>query len=265
MEKTTNPPQKSESGLFKIALISLVLVICVSMVSIAVFLILKPLKIEMEQAEEVKEDEKEVTVSGEGKVSVTPDIAEINITVFTIAETTEASQDENTKKMKKVIEELKGLKINERDIQTSSYDIQPEYEWEDNKRILKGYRTAESILVKIRNIDEAGKILTKAAAAGANDISGIRFYVDDMEKYRKEAMNLAIKNARERAEVLVKSAGGELGEVMNITKSDISTPSPVLYEDVKALGEAAEEAAVPEIQKGQEEIIINVEVVFGIK
>mgnify|MGYP001428616886 FL=1 len=115
-----------------------------------------------------------ITVQGEGEVYAVPDIGLIDIAVLTESKTVESAMSENTKKMNNIIEAFKkDLEIDEKDLKTTSFNINPRYEWQNNtgKRYLVGYEVRQIINVKIRDLSEVGDIIQKATDLGANDIS----------------------------------------------------------------------------------------------
>ena len=174
----------------------------------------------------VRAAERLVTVTGEATVAVVPDAAVIRIGVSSPGHTAREASDANSKQMAAVLAALKGAGVADRDIQTSRLSLQPQYD--PNKpgppRLL-GFRVTNQVTIKIRDIDRMPTILDRAIAAGANEMSGIEFVVSEQSKLLDQARDEAIADARRKAELYVKAAGGKLGPVVAITEEG-STPPP---------------------------------------
>ncbi len=262
-EKTNIKPKKRVFA--TVIIIFLLSVIGAALVTVSAMLILKPFRIELIQPDIVEvEKEKKVSVSGEGKIKITPDIATVTIGAYTIAETTEKSQDENSAKINKIVEALKNQNIKDEDLQTTNYQIGPEYDYSEGRSKVIGYRTDQNINVIIRDLQNVGRVLTKAAEAGANNIQGVGFTVENMEKFKKDALDLAYQNAQERAVALVTASGSELGEVISITESEVNIPGP-FYAAMDKAELSGEAEIIPEIPSGQEEVSVKIDAVYKIK
>lgn len=170
--------------------------------------------------------ERLVTVSGEATVAVAPDSAVIRIGVTSQGKSAREASDANTKKMTAVLAAIKDSGIADRDVQTSRLSLQPQYD--PNKagpaRLL-GFQVTNQVTVRIRDIDKLPTILDHAIGAGANEMSGIEFLVSDQSKLLDQVRDEAIADARRKAELYAKAAGGRLGPVSAITEEG-STPPP---------------------------------------
>lgn len=168
---------------------------------------------------------KELAVVGEGKVDVVPDQAEVSVGIIvsnvrTVDEAQKAINDVNNK----IIDAMKNLGIKKKDIKTSSYSISPNYSFESGKNAISGYNGNATLAIKVQNIALFSKVIEEATKSGANEIYGTRFVVDKPERYREEARNKAIENAKEQANKLAKTLGIKLGKVANIVESTPSEP-----------------------------------------
>lgn len=152
-------------------------------------------------------DIKTVSASGEGVIRATPDIAVISLGVETNNKEMTKAQSENNELMNDIMAELKNQGIQEKDIKTNNYSVYPEYDWDNNTQIFRGYKVVNTVSVKIRKIDNTGKVLDAVAAKGANRVNGIQFTVEETDKLYEEALKLAVKNAEEKAKVMI----GEFG------------------------------------------------------
>lgn len=179
----------------------------------------------------------EFTVVGTGKVDVVPDIAviEAGITVNNLA-----TADEVKKEMalvnNRIIQVAKALGIEKKDIETSNFNIYPEYETSgivrpmmleksatsgtsNSASKISGYSGTASVTIKVRKKELASQVVSNVTGAGATNVSGPRFKVDNPRAYREKARSEAIKNAQEQAKKLSKELGIRLGKVTNMIES----------------------------------------------
>lgn len=222
---------------------------------------------------------REIYVTGEGKALVKPDIAMINFGVTSEAAKSQDAVSQNNEKMNAVIQAIKDLGVEDKDIKTISYNLYPIYGFErvitgsgggvmpmyfpvpENQ--ITGYRLDQQVEVKIRNLDKINEIVDKVTASGANTVSSPQFTVDNMEKVREEARIMAIKQAKEKAMVLVNQAGLKIDRLINISEGGYGYP-------IYGLGGAsvAKEAVVaptPQIEPGQTEVNVTVTLTYRIK
>lgn len=162
----------------------------------------------------------ELAVVGEGKVDVIPDTAYVDVGIqIHNAQSVESVQKTIEETNNKIIESLSKMGIGKSDIKTSNYSIYPNYSYENNSQRLLGYEGNVSVNVKVTDTKNASKVLSEATAAGANQVFGLRFTVENPDKYREEARNKAIENAKSQAGRLASSLGIRLGRVVNIVES----------------------------------------------
>lgn len=179
-------------------------------------------------------DDKLVTVTGEAMVAIAPDMATIRVGVTSQGKSAREASETNGKQMTGVLAALKGAGIADRDVQTSSLSLQPQYD--PNKsgaaRLL-GFQATNQVTVKIRAIDTLPDVLDRAIGAGANEMSGIEFVVSEQSKLLDQARTEAIADARRKAELYAKAAGAKVGAVVAITEEG-SAPPPRLMQAMRA-------------------------------
>jgi uncharacterized protein YggE len=206
-----------------------------------------------------------ITVSGEGKVVVIPDLAKITLGMQVERKTVADAQAENTRIMNAIIEKVKSFEVDKKDIQTSSYNISPVYDYVDGRSVLRGYQVSQNIAVKVRNLDRVGDIIGAAGSLGANQVGGIDFTTDDIEKVKQEARIKAMENAKDKAEALADVTGVDLRRVISFNESFGGGYMPI-YRDFDMKAEAANAGApAPSIEAGSNEIIVNVSVTYEIE
>jgi len=206
---------------------------------------------------------REIMVSGEGKVYIIPDIATVNIGVENEGTDIAAIIKKNTEKMNAIIDDIKGLGIDEKDIKTTNYNLTPQYNWTESEgRIFTGYKITNTILVKIRNFEKIGDVLSKSTERGANSIGNISFTIEDPEKIIQEAREKAIEQAKTKAESIAESSGLKLVKLLNVQEG-YSPYYGTTYE--KATGGGIEAAApAPQIQPGQQEVSTTVTLTYRV-
>jgi uncharacterized protein YggE len=203
---------------------------------------------------------RQITVVGQGDASGTPDTASVQIGVQSEAATSREALTDNNGKMAALIAKLKELGVAEKDIQTSNLSIYPRYD-NDGKAII-GYQVSNMVSIKIRNLADAGSLLDQVVSAGANNLSGIMFMIDDTKALEGQARDAAIADARARAQAMAQAAGGSVGQVLNITENIGSTPVPLMMERAAVAADAA--GSVP-IQSGEQTINASVQITFELR
>ena len=178
--------------------------------------------------------EKLISVTGEGMVAAAPDNAVIRLGVSSQGKTARAASDTNAKEMTVVLAAIKEAGVGDRDIQTTSLSLQPQYE--PNKTgapRLIGFQANNQVMVKIRDIASLPSVLDRAIGSGANEMSGIEFVVSDQPKLLDKARTAAIADARRKAELYATAAGMKVGRVMAISEEG-AAPQPRPYQALRA-------------------------------
>jgi len=206
-----------------------------------------------------------IWVTGEGKVSMIPDVAILNLGVESQAATVDEAQQQAAEAMTAVYNELEKMGVAEKDIKTQNFSISPVTRWEDNKEILEGYRVSNMVTAKVRKVDDAGPIIDAAVKAGGDYIrvNGITFTVDDPTAYSQEARDKAMADAKTKAQQLANLAGVKLGKATYISESGGYIPVVRDYLKAEAAPVPAPAPTTP-ITPGETEITLTVQVVFSI-
>ncbi len=209
------------------------------------------------------------SVNGSGVVYAKADVANITIGLNTgVKATAVEATKESTDKMNEIIKELKGLDIDEKDIKTTDYRLNPFYNWtEKDGRVLKGYEVTQNVIVKIRELDKIGDVIAKTTEKGANQIGNVMFTFDDEYELKNQARELAIKKAKEKAEVIAKQTGMKLGKVKSVYENEVNFP---MYDYANAKMEVLGVGAggglgSPSIEAGQNEVRVEVTLVYKVK
>lgn len=205
-----------------------------------------------------------VTVSSEGISVVKPDIAMISFSVVSEGANPTALQNDNNKKINDAIALVKGFGIKEEDIQTSGYSLSPRYQYnpKTGRSSIDGYTLTQTVNVKIRDLDNAGKVLGGLPSVGINQLSGPNFSVEDPEKYLNEARGEAFVKARAKATALARLNNVFLGSVVSFSENQGGGYLTPMY--AKAEGAGGDSGIPPQIEQGSEEVRVQVSVTFEI-
>jgi uncharacterized protein len=206
-----------------------------------------------------------ISVAGEGKVFAVPDIASLSFGVQTgRMPTAQAAMEKLTKDMYSVIDAVKGVGIEQKDIQTEYLNLYPAYDWREGEQIPRGFEANQSLRVKVRDLDKVGAVLTAATQAGANQAGGVTFTIDDPEELKRQARGQAIVNAKEKAQVLSSDLGVSLGKLMAFNEGGAS-PMPPMYERaVMNMGMGGGGDSVP-VPSGEQEIRVSVSLTYEVQ
>ena len=218
--------------------------------------------VHMEQAAAEQNMERTITVQASGSIEVEPDSARINSGVMTTAKTAREALDRNSSTMASVIDGLKAAGIKSRDIQTSSFNVQPRYKHNRDGRPpeVTGYQVTNQLSVRLRRLEDLGEILDRLVTLGANQMHGLQFFVAEEEQFKDDARVKAMENARRRAEIYAAAAGAKVGKVIQITEGVIR------HDPVPHVGRRATMASesVP-IETGTESLEVQVTVTWELE
>lgn len=203
-----------------------------------------------------------IVTSGEGVVQATPDRAWITVGAESRASSARDAQRRNAELMKPVIDKLRSAGVSQEAIRTIGYDVQYEWDYVDNRRVGKGYVARNTVEVRVDNIDKVGELLEIAAGSGATNLSGVRFDIKDRMKLEREALRLAVTDARGKADAIADGAGRSLDKVIRVEQQGISGGEPPrpMFRTAAVAADAA-----PPISAGQIEIRANVTLTMSIK
>ncbi|MBY5394877.1 SIMPL domain-containing protein [Rhizobium leguminosarum] len=219
-------------------------------------------------AQEAKPREPVISVTGDGESSVAPDMAIVNLAVVKQAKTAREALDENNKAMNDVLAALKSGGIAERDLQTSGFSIQPQYNYpqpvdgQQQPPQLIGYQTINSVTVRLRDLAKLGAVIDQSVTLGINQGGEIQFTNDKPDAAIEEARKAAVADAVKRAKTLSEAAGVKLGRILEINENvPRAMPQPVYR---ATMMKEASDAAVP-VQGGENNYNVSVTVTFAIE
>lgn len=215
---------------------------------------------------------RQISVSGEGKIAVRPDISIFTAGVLTQARMVGEAQAENARRSSAVIDFLKKEGIEEKDVKTVNYSIYPQQQFFDvppcytapcpprRPPEIVGYEIRHTLEVKVRDLNKVDVMLAGVVDKGANEVGSVRFSVDDEEKVREEARQKAIADAKEKAQAIAKDLGVRLTRLVAFSESG-GMPFPVRFEAL-GKGGGGDFAPTPQIEPGEQEVQSFVNVVY---
>lgn len=222
-----------------------------------------------------------ISVDAEGEVTAIPDIATFSFSVKEESKTVEEAQKTVNEKMDKAISFLKEQGVPEENIKTTGYNIYPRYEWwtkeavqcftypcpePDRERKLVGYEVNQNISVKLEDIDKAGDVLTGLGTLEVTNVSALSFEIDEKDELIKQAREIAIGKAQEKAKELAKDLDVKLVRMVSYSSNE-GNDRPYYAKDERAYGMGGDGATpvMASIPVGENEIKVNVYMTYEIK
>lgn len=218
---------------------------------------------------------KSFSVTGEGKITAVPDVATFTATVITEGGKDLGSlQKENSTKANKIVVYLKSLKIENKDIKTTSFDVEPRYEYYScvsggvcPPPTIVGYTVRQSVNVKIRDFNIVGEALSNVVKNGANSVSALSFTLDKRDEVVNQAKAEAISKAKVRAKAMAKAGGFRLGDLLSIDETNSSMPVAAYSRGAGSSDQMMKVSMelAPTVEPGSQEIIETVSLRYEIK
>jgi uncharacterized protein YggE len=197
-----------------------------------------------------------------GEVTRVPDLATISAGVVSRASTATAALQDNARRMDKVIAAIKAAGIADRDIQTSSINLNPDYRYEENKPpVLTGYQASNTLSIRFRDIRNSGEILDALVAQGANQINGPTLTIDKPEAALDEARAKALTVGRARADLYARSLGMRVVRLVSVSESGgYSAPPPMPYARAAMAADAS-----TKIEPGEQQLQVTLAMSFELQ
>ena len=203
-------------------------------------------------------------ISATGTVSRVPDLAIISAGVVTKSTTATGAIADNAARMERVRAALKRAGIADKDIQTSSINLNPDYRYENNQPpVLTGYQASNNVSVKFRDIRNSGKILDALVAEGANQINGPSLTIDKPEGAYDEARVKAIAAGRARAELYARALGMRVMRLISVSEGSSNYPRPPMPMVMMAKAERSD--ASTSIDPGSQDLEVSLAMSFELQ
>jgi uncharacterized protein YggE len=211
-------------------------------------------------------------VSGQGKVTITPNIVILNIGVQAQAATVDEAQSQASTAMDKMMAALIDNGVAKKDIQTQQFSIQQQVRYDNysSTTTVTGYQVNNMVNATVRSTDKVGTIIDAAAKAAGDAIriNSVNFSVDQPDQYYSQARQLAMDNAKAKAQETAKLAGVTLGRVTYVSESIYSQYQPYYNGLITQAGASLPPQALvaaPPVNPGQSDIILNVQVSYSLQ
>jgi uncharacterized protein YggE len=172
-----------------------------------------------------------------------------------------AAKRRNTELMTPILDKLRAAGLPAEAIRTIGYDVQYEWDFVNNKRVGRGYVARNTVEVRVDTIDRVGEFLEIAAGSGATSLGGVRFDLKNRAQLQREALKLAVEDARGKAEAVAAAAGRGINRILQIAEQGAGddTPRP-MFRTMAAAADAA-----PPVSSGQIEVTASVRVTALLK
>lgn len=201
-----------------------------------------------------------LSVSAQAEASQAPDVATLSTGVVTQAPDANTAMRQNATQMDALMAAIRGAGIAEKDIQTSGINLNPQYDYRDNKPPrITGFQASNTVSLKVRDIGRLGQVLETLAAHGASQINGPSFEIDQPDPVYDRARLAALAKAKARAETYAKALGLKVRRVVSLSEGTAFAPRPMLK---MARVQAMDEAAPAPVSPGETTLSVSLEVVF---
>lgn len=202
-----------------------------------------------------------IQVSGQGSVSVAPDMAQISVTVANSGRDVAAARAVVERHAIQVINAAKNLGVASTDIKAASIAIWPEYHWQNNTQVYVGQHVSRHIQITLRKLSRYADLVNALVKAGVANVNGTTMERSDMPQVRRQALAEAVKDAHKRALTIATAAGVELGSIYSITENSSFNPRPVLM----AAGVKTAKSSAAEYEPGNIDVTANVSLIYLLK
>ncbi|MES2314553.1 MAG: SIMPL domain-containing protein [Patescibacteria group bacterium] len=221
-----------------------------------------------------------ISVTGTGDTYAVPDVATFSFSVTQTSKTVSDAQAKATDKIAAALKAVRDGGVEDKDIQTTNYSINPHYEYQNaicpagktdgtvsycppGKSILTGYDVSQTITVKVRNLDKAGALFASIGSLQVENINGLSFSVDKPDAIQAEARAKAIADAKSKADQLASQLGVHLVRVVNFSEDNGGYIRPMMYGAGDAMMSA--KAVAPEVPAGQQKVTSTVSITYEIQ
>lgn len=201
-----------------------------------------------------------ISASGEGELRVAPDVADISIAVSHTDKSVAKAREKVEMVTRKVIEAARAQGLSDADIRSSQLTIAPDYAWEDGRRRLRGQRVERRVQLHLKDLGRYAELLDAVAEAEVSRLHQTSLGFSDRAALEREALVMAVKAARQRAEAMAQAANARLGEVYQIVESGGGhAPQPMMRAMAMDKAESSESAPM---LFGEELLVKQVSVIW---
>jgi uncharacterized protein YggE len=207
-----------------------------------------------------------LTIAGDGEVRRNPDVAYVDVSVQTQAATAAEATAENSRRMTAVLAAMRERGVASQDLQTSGLYTSPQYD-RSAPSVIVGYEANNRVTVTVNDLESLPELLNAALAAGANRIQGLRFGIRDSAALRQEALTLAGRSARARAEALAAGLGVRIVGLSSVQSEPAAIGSPAYpsFPEIPAIPAPGATPQPPPVESGELRVSARVQAVFQVE
>lgn len=211
--------------------------------------------------------EHSLATTGEAELQVKPDTALVNLGINLKAGDAKGAQSQANERLQAIIAALKAQGVSEDRVRTVNFNLRPEYRYDNGTARLDGYRVYSTVQVTTTELDGVGGLIDAAIAVGANQVESVSFTLKNRNQYKQQAIDLALAEARQKAEASAQKLGTQITGVRHVTINDGGSAPPPIAFDTRAAKEAlpAPAGAATPVMPGSFEFRVSVQVEFGLK
>lgn len=190
-----------------------------------------------------------ITVTGQAEVRVPPDEVLFNLAVENVDKDMLVANKKTDDSVKQILAIARRHNVKPEDVQTSQINVQPKYNTDDLeyearrnvRRVLIGYQVSKTVAIRLRDISRFDEMLADILKAGITSLSNLEFRNSQIRKHRDEARRMAMRAAKEKADLMAREIGQSIGPAYSITENVINyRPSGTLQNVSSDAGGATE-------------------------
>lgn len=204
-----------------------------------------------------------ITVTGEAEMMMSPDRATVTIGVETWGKNIISIKADNGKRVKAILDAVKGLGIPAKDIMTRDLSIQPEYSWKDDRREFIRYRMRNVVVITVNDLAKIEDVVNAGVNESSNVLEGVAFSTKDAARLQDSLQIQAARNARTKAVALAEAVGAKVGDAITITESQTYEPRPIYA--MRAMASMSDESRTTPIESGQLTLKSTINIVFELR
>lgn len=220
----------------------------------------------------------QINVTGKGEAISIPDVATFSFSVNETAKDVTEAQTKATTKINNALKALKDAGVEDRDVKTTGYNINPHYEYTNGvctygsctpgKSTLTGYDVSQTIEVKVRDLKKAGSLFSTIGGLDVQNVNGLTFSIDDIDKVKAQARDLAIEDAKTKAQALSRQLGVKIVRITSFydqSDENIYYARDAMMESSMVKGAMAPQAAAPSVPAGEQKVTARVSITYEIR
>lgn len=199
------------------------------------------------------------TVQGTGDATGVPDTAQLNLGVNKTAPTVQEAQNQVNTVINQITAQMKNLGVKEKDIKTTNYSVNPNYDYNSGTQTINGYAVTAQVQVNLQSVDKANQAIDTATKAGATDVGNVQFVLNEDKKQALEdqARKEAIDKAKAKAQSIAKASGIRLGRLIDVQETpDAGVVRPMEFQTTAKL--ATDTAPTTQLNPGENKVTSNI-------